>query len=91
MHPNAVPSFNLIYNADTDAISVTEILFTPPRHGKEENKTSKKKIMLLFYAPRVNRADETFRLNKKPFSISKCIIKEYMCQHKIIISQAAQR
>lgn len=25
LHPNAVPLFNLIYNADTGAISVTEV------------------------------------------------------------------
>lgn len=36
LHPNAVPLFNLIYNADTEAISVTEV--HPQEWEREKNK-----------------------------------------------------
>lgn len=59
LHPNAVPLFNLIYNADTEAISVMEV--HPPRKGRERGKEKKNNnkgknqiIILLLYVSRMN-------------------------------------
>lgn len=55
------------YHADTEAISVTEV--SSPR---------KAKIYSTFIRSPMILANKTFILSKKPFSISKCINKEYM-------------
>lgn len=82
LHPNALPLFSLIYNADTGALSVKEV------HAQDG---AGWETIFFFHIPRVNCADKIFILYKKPFSICKCIIKEYTRRHKIIISTAAQR
>lgn len=80
LHPNAVPLFNLIYNADTEAISVMEV--HPPRKGRERGKEKKnnnkgknKIIILLLYVSRMNWADKTFILSKKPFTSASALLK----------------
>lgn len=72
LHPNAVPLFNLIYNADAEAIRVTEV------HPQERHRRKINKIILLLYVSHMNWADKTFILYKKTFSFSDYIIKAYM-------------
>lgn len=51
LHPNALPLFNLIYNADTEAISVTEV---HPQERERRKKRKTRKIILLSYIPHMN-------------------------------------
>lgn len=50
LHPNAVPLFNLIYNADAEAICVME------EHHRERDGRGRKidKIIILLYVPHMN-------------------------------------